>query len=131
MIAATSAWIELLRGTGSRAHLRLREALRRGQPVWMPDLVYQELLLGARHPAEFIRLDTVLDQAERWAPADGRETARYAAMLYARCRWQGLTVRSTADCFVAACALEAGVPLLHADRDFEHIAAIEPRLTFA
>ena len=52
-------------------------------------------------------------------------------MLYARCRWQGITIRSPNDCLIAACAVEAGEPLLHADRDFERIAAIEPRLRLA
>jgi predicted nucleic acid-binding protein len=49
-------------------------------------------------------------------------------MLYARCRWRGITIRSPNDCVIAACAIEAGDSLLHADRDFEAIAAIEPRL---
>jgi predicted nucleic acid-binding protein len=63
-----------------------------------------------------------------WSPHDAHETAREAALLYARCRWQGITIRSPNDCLIAACAIEAGLPLLHADQDFGHIASIEPRL---
>ena len=41
-----------------------------------------------------------------------------------------MTLRSPNDCLVAACAVEADEPLLHADKDFERIASIEPRLRF-
>jgi predicted nucleic acid-binding protein len=51
-----------------------------------------------------------------------------AALLYARCRWQGLTVRNPIDCVVAACALEADLPLLARDDDFVHLQRIEPAL---
>ncbi|WP_048438091.1 PIN domain nuclease [Caenimonas sp. SL110] len=130
MIADTSAWVELFRGTGSPAHLRLRRALQRQEPLRMLDAVYQELLQGARSPRHFIQLQQQLDVVPVWSPDDARELARQAAMLYARCRWQGLTIRSPHDCLIAASAIEAGEPLLHADRDFEHLAGIDPRLQF-
>ena len=49
-------------------------------------------------------------------------------MLYARCRWQGLSVRSPNDCGVAACAIASDLPVLTQDRDFECIASVEPAL---
>lgn len=129
MIADTSAWVELLRGTNSQAHVRLRDALVQKVRVWMPDTVYLELLLGARSPAHFVQLQTQLDLLPALVSDDPRETSRQAAMLYARCRWRGLTIRSPNDCLIAAFAIEAGEPLLHADRDFVAIASVEPRLT--
>ena len=131
MIADSSAWIEFLRASGSPQHLRLKRALASGQLVLMLDVVYQEVLQGASGVAEFIQLQTLLDDAPTRTSPDSRETARQAAMLYARCRWRGITIRSPNDCLIAACAVEAGEPLLHADRDFERIAAIEPRLRLA
>ena len=131
MIADTSAWVEFLRATGSRCDLRLRKAFRAEQIVWMPSVVLQELLQGARNPAQFNRLEA---QLERLPGLDGmspRDLAREAAMLYARCRWQGLTVRSPNDCVVAACAIAAGLPVLAQDRDFEAIARVEPGLMLA
>jgi predicted nucleic acid-binding protein len=128
MIVDSSAWVELLRSTGSRIDLRLRRALRAGDPVAIPDVVYQEVLQGANGPRHFLRLQEQLDAVPAFVPQDARETARHAAMLYARCRWQGITIRSPNDCIIAACALEAAQPLLHADRDFERIAAVEPQL---
>ncbi|MBA3773778.1 MAG: PIN domain nuclease [Ramlibacter sp.] len=131
MIADTSAWIEMLRASGSAADMRLKQALLKRQRLLMPDVVYQELLQGVPSPQKFMALQAQLDAVPAFLPADARETARQAAMLYARCRWQGITIRSPNDCLIAACAIEAGEPLLHADRDFERIAAIEPRLRLA
>jgi len=130
-MADSSAWIDYLRATGSHADNRLTLALTRRERVWMPAPVYREILQGASGPDHFIQLQALLDAAVPWDAEDARETARQAALLYARCRWQGVTIRSPNDCLIAACALEAGEPLLHADRDFERIAAIEPRLQFA
>jgi predicted nucleic acid-binding protein len=131
MIADTSAWIEMLRATGSTVDQRLQQVLRKGQKLLMPDVVYQEVLQGCANAQQFMRLQAQLDLVPAFMPDDARETARQAAILYARCRWQGITIRSPNDCLIAACAIEAEEPLLHADRDFERMAAIEPRLRFA
>jgi len=114
--------------TGSPVHLRLREALVRREPVWLPDVVLQELLQGARSPADFVRLELQLERLPRPSDPPARDLARDAALLYARCRWRGLTIRSPNDCLVAACAIAAGMPLLAHDRDFVSIAAVEPTL---
>jgi predicted nucleic acid-binding protein len=128
MIADTSAWVELFRGTGSAVHLRLRQALQGGEDLFMPDAVYQELLQGARSASHFMLLQTELDTVRTFDASDSREISRQAAMLYARCRWQGITIRSPNDCLIAACAIESGEPLLHADRDFLALAQIDNRL---
>jgi hypothetical protein len=131
MIADSSAWIEMLRATGSQADQRLRQVLISGARLLMPFAVYQEVLQGAGSPRDFMRLQSQLDNVPRFEPEDIHETSRHAAMIYARCRWSGHTPRSPNDCLIAACAIEAGEPLLHADRDFDRIAAIEPRLRLA
>jgi predicted nucleic acid-binding protein len=131
MIADSSAWVEYLRATGSPQHMRLKQAISRRQRVFMLDVIYQEVLQGAGSVGQYIQLQTRLDNVSSWEPEDSREIASQAAMLYARCRWQGFTIRSPNDCLIAVSAIEAGEPLLHADRDFERIAEIEPRLRFA
>ncbi len=128
MIADSSAWIAFFRSTGSPVDLRLSLAIRNGEPLHMPDAVYQEVLQGARNSAHFDPLREQLEQVERFVPLDLRQCTENAAHLYARCRWRGVTIRSANDCLIAMCAIEAGVPLLHDDRDFEAIARIEPRL---
>jgi len=128
MIVDTSAVIEFLRGTGSSTHRALAQALRDDVPVWIPAVVLQEVLQGARDASHFVRLQAQLDQLSMFEPEDTHELHRQAALLLARCRWQGVTVRSPMDCVVAACALKADMPLLALDRDFSGIARIEPKL---
>ena len=128
MIADTSAWVELFRGTESAVHLRLRQALQHREELFMPDVVYQELLQGARSANHFVLLQSELDTVRTLDAFDSHEISRQAALLYARCRWQGITIRSPNDCLIAACAIESGEPLLHADRDFLTLAQIDNRL---
>jgi len=128
MIADSSAWIELLRATGSHVDLRLQKAIQQGEVLLMPEVVYREVLQGAPTPMHFMRLQGQLDAIPVFLPDDLHALATQAAMLYARCRWQGITIRSPNDCLIAACAIEADVPLLHADRDFLTLASIDRRL---
>ncbi len=43
-------------------------------------------------------------------------------MLYRACRQNGATVRKLIDCLIAAVAIRANVPILHADADFDTLA---------
>ena len=45
-----------------------------------------------------------------------------AAAIYRSCRIRGETVRRMIDCLTAAVAIREGVPVLHADHDFDVIA---------
>jgi len=51
------------------------------------------------------------------------------AGLYRAARNRGLTVRSSVDCLIAACALRHDLDVLHRDRDFEAIAHVSPLRT--
>ncbi len=128
MIADTSAWIEFLRASGSPEDVRMQNALRNEEAILVPEVVYREVLQGAASARHFMDLQALLDDMDHYVSADPMQLARNASLLYARCRWRGFTVRSSNDCLVAACAIEAGEPLLTRDRDFGHIARIEPKL---
>jgi predicted nucleic acid-binding protein len=49
-----------------------------------------------------------------------------AVSLYRTARRRGLTVRSSVDCLIAACALRHDLEVLHRDRDFTALARITP-----
>ena len=49
-----------------------------------------------------------------------------AAALYKTGRQRGFTIRSTADCIVAAVAIEHNATVWHKDRDFAAIARYSP-----
>jgi predicted nucleic acid-binding protein len=128
MIADTSAWIEFLRASGSPADIKLRQAMRDAEAILVPEVVYREVLQGASNLSGFYELQELLDGMPAYTSVDPWDLSRSAALLYARCRWHGFTVRSPNDCWIAACAIEADEFLLAQDRDFAAISRIEPKL---
>ena len=128
MLVDSSVWIPYLRGDASAGVRELVAALRRGAAVWLAAPILQEVLQGADSEARFSRWDRILGELPLLTDPDARATARHAALLYARCRWLGITPRSANDCLIATHAISHGVPLLHNDRDFVSIALAEPKL---
>jgi len=57
-----------------------------------------------------------------------REIVDDAVALYRAARRAGVTVRSSVDCLIAACALRHGLTVLHCDRDFPSLARVSPLL---
>jgi predicted nucleic acid-binding protein len=49
-----------------------------------------------------------------------------AVALFRAARRSGVTVRSSVDCLIAACAIRHDLDVLHRDRDFEGIARVSP-----
>jgi len=122
ILVDTSAWVEFLRATGSRAHARLRDLLQGGEELATTELVVMEVLAGARDHAHLDRLRRVVLGRCQMLTGHGLADYEEAAAIFRRCRAEGSTVRRLNDCLIAAVAIRAGVPLLHADQDFEQIA---------
>ena len=128
MLVDSSVWIAYLRGEDLSEVELLARALQNRDSVWLAPPILQEVLQGADTADRFARWDRVLGELPMIIAPDGREAARSAAHLYARCRWAGVTPRSANDCLIAINAISGGIPLLHRDRDFDSIAIVEPRL---
>lgn len=129
MLVDSSVWIDFLRGGRAVETLFLKASLERGVPVWLAAPILQEVLQGAHSRQRFDKWDRALGELPMLQDADLRGLTRAAARLYARCRWQGFTPRSTNDCLIATYAIRSELPLLHRDRDFDQIAMIEQTLT--
>ncbi|MDN5794981.1 MAG: PIN domain nuclease [Intrasporangium sp.] len=118
ILVDTSAWVEFLRDTGSPACQRVDEVL--GDEIATCHPVRMEVLAGARDEQHLRSLRGLLARAAvlQTLPGDYED----AAALYRLCRRRGETVRKLIDCLIAAHAIRAGVPLLHADADFDALA---------
>jgi predicted nucleic acid-binding protein len=118
VLVDSSAWIAFLRGSRRAVTNRVDALLASNITTCGP--VVMEVLAGARDEAHLSDLRRLLARATMIAtiPSD-YETA---AQLYRSCRRQGATVRKLVDCFIAAHALRAEVPILHDDRDFDVLA---------
>jgi len=125
ILVDTSAWVEYLRGTGSRVQRRVRELLESEVRLASTEVVVMEVLAGARDDAHVERLRRLLFGCE-FLPLAGVSDYEDAAALYRQCRRAGKTLRSLTDCLIAVVAIRAGTELIHADRDFDTIARHAP-----
>jgi predicted nucleic acid-binding protein len=122
LLADSSAWMELLRETGSSIDWRLDSALAvSDEEVATTDVVIMEVLAGARDDAHRDRLRRMLYGC-RFLTVDGPADYEQAAEIYRACRRQGETVRKMTDCLIAAVAIRNEAELLQCDADFEAIA---------
>lgn len=85
------------------------------------DVVVMEVLAGARNVEHARSLRRLLLSCEL-LPVFGLSDFEEAAAIHQQCRRSGARVRSLSDCLIAAVAIRARAPILHADRDFQVIA---------
>lgn len=118
ILVDTSAWIEFLRDTGSPVCERVDGLV--GGEMATCDPVRMEVLAGARDDGHLRELRGLLARAT--VIDVGATHYEEAAILFRTCRARGETVRRLIDCLIAAAAIAADVPILHADADFEVLA---------
>jgi predicted nucleic acid-binding protein len=121
LVVDSTVWVDLFRGYATRHVSILRVELTR-QRVLVGDLVMHEVLRGFRTDAVARLVAHQLDHFA-FATMGGREIAARAADHYRRLRSMGITVRKTVDLLIGTFCIERGLPLLHADRDYEPMAA--------
>lgn len=122
----SSAWIEYLRRTGSRADLQVTELVERAAPAaGVTEPVIMELLAGARDSTDFRKL-RLLTTAMPLCGIDPVCDYTEGAALYKLLRNEGLTLPSITDCLIAAIARRRDATVVHADADFDRIAARYP-----
>lgn len=122
ILVDTSIWIEFFRQSSDlelEAVVDLEEVV-----TCLP--VLQEVLQGfddqrAYHLAREAMLAFPMVESPL-----SEEVFQLAIDLYRSARRAGLTVRSSVDCLIGACALRSSLTVLHRDRDFDSLAQISP-----
>ena len=120
ILVDTSVWVAVLR---RRKPLDLEGILDFNEVVTCLPVI-QEVLQGIPDESAF----QIAEQAMFSLPcveSPLREgVVREAIDLYRTARIRGLTVRSSVDCLIAACALRHDLDVLHIDRDFDALARV-------
>jgi predicted nucleic acid-binding protein len=88
--------------------------------------VYQEILQGIRDESAFKSMRKVLQAAIFVESPLSMGIHDDAIGLYRSARRHGLTVRSSVDCLIAACAIRHQLIVLHHDRDYTALAEVSP-----
>ncbi|HET7157642.1 MAG TPA: PIN domain-containing protein [Burkholderiales bacterium] len=131
LLVDSSVWIDFLAGRKTKAVEYFRERLEARETFALTELIYLEVLQGVREPDKAKKISNYLRAQLLLTPRGVLQTYDAAANLYRRCRAAGIAVRSMIDCLIAQMAAEYGAVLLHNDRDYEHIARVEPKLKLA
>ena len=122
-VVDTSVWIEFLRGNDTPEGAVLRKMIEEDAPVHITPSILQELLMGVSKDDQFAELKETLF-AFPLLVYPHIAAALGAAELYRSARKNGVTVRKSVDCLIAWYAIEAELPVLHRDRDFDLLAEV-------
>lgn len=118
ILVDTSVWIEVFR---RKDPLDLERVVSFDDIVTCGPIV-QEVLQGFREDAAFARARLALTNLPWVESPMSAAVFETAAELFRTGRRRGLTIRSSVDCLIAACALRNQLTVLHQDRDFPQIA---------
>ncbi len=118
----TSVWIELFRKSTT---LDLESLVDLDEIVTCLPVI-QEVLQGFDDQRAYRIADEAMHALPIVESPMSAAVFRAAAELYRTARRAGLTVRSSTDCLIGACALRNSLTILHHDRDFDALASIAP-----
>ena len=120
ILVDTSVWIDVFR----RQHPLDLESLVPFDEIVVCLPVVQEILQGIGDESSYrVARNALLAMPTIESSMDDGVFLE-AAQLFRAARRAGLTVRSSIECLIAACALRHDIPVLHSDRDFTALAKI-------
>lgn len=120
LLVDTSVWVEVFR---KNSRLVLTDLVDMDEIVTCVPVV-QEVLQGFRHESAFRTAREAMLAFPIVESPIGLDVFEEAVDLYRSARRQGLTVRSSTDCLVAACALRNDLAVLHHNRDYALLAQV-------
>ena len=121
ILVDTSVWIELL--NGKPAVQPSEDDLLRFVTC---GVIVQEVFQGLRDTPAARSFAEYFEAVPCLADPMPRRVFTAAADIYRQGRRRGYTIRSSADCLIAAVAIEYEIPFWHSDRDFDAISAYTP-----
>ncbi|HEY2898945.1 MAG TPA: PIN domain-containing protein [Polyangia bacterium] len=119
ILVDSSVWIESFRRGGRRI-----DALVSLDDVVTCLPVVQEVLQGFDDDRAFGIARTAMQALPHIESPLSASVIDDAVDLYRAARKRGLTVRSSVDCLIAACALRHDLEVLHRDRDYQALAMV-------
>jgi len=124
LLVDTSAWVEIFRRP---ARLRIEDLGGLDEVVTCLPVI-QEVLQGFGDERAFRVAREAMTALPLVESPLRRVVFEEAVDLFRAARRSGLTVRSSADCLIACCALRHGLTVVHRDRDFSALARVAPLL---
>jgi predicted nucleic acid-binding protein len=117
----TSVWIDHLNDARTPQVAKLRDMINNHRDIIVVgDLVLSEVLQGLSSDREAALVEAELARFAIRSMVGG-DIAIQSAANYRMLRERGVTVRKTIDVLIGTFCIENGLPLLHSDRDFDHM----------
>ena len=123
-IVDSTVWVDFFNGKNTGETNLLASLLVKNQ-LAIGDLILAEVLQGFRNPKDHEQAAFHLSHLPCFDMV-GKALAIKSAANYRLLRSKGITLRKTIHMLIATCCMEQGHPLLHADRDFDLLAAHLP-----
>jgi len=117
IVVDSSVWIDFFGGMSTPEVERL-DGLLGVTPLAIGDLILVEVMQGFRTDQD-VATARQLFRSLALLPMLGGSNAWKAAENYRQLRRKGITVRKTIDGIIATACIEANLPLLFSDRDFQ------------
>jgi predicted nucleic acid-binding protein len=117
IVVDSSVWIDFFNGVTTPEVDRL-DALLGVTPLAIGDLILVEVIQGFRNERD-VATARQLFRSLALLPLLGGSNPWKAAENYRQLRRKGITVRKTIDGIIATACIEANLPLLFSDRDFQ------------
>lgn len=117
VLADTTAWVDYLRGQDTPSAKALDRAIAE-DVVLLGDLILAEIMRGLPDERTAKLVSAALERFNV-VVIGGKSVALQAATNYRFLRSKAITVRGTIDLMIGTWCIMTGVPLLHADRDFD------------
>jgi predicted nucleic acid-binding protein len=117
IVVDSSVWIDFFNGVSTPEVERL-DGLLGVTPLAIGDLILVEVMQGFRNEQD-VATARQLFRSLALLPMLGGSNPWNAAENYRKLRRQGITVRKTIDGIIATACIEANLPLLFSDRDFQ------------
>jgi len=119
VLVDTSIWIDFFANKQTPHVSVLELLLAEGEDVCTCGIVLTEVLQGVRDDRIYKKIKSYFSNLI-YLPMNQSSFVKSADM-YRSLRRNGITIRKSLDCMIAAVAIIHGVQLLHNDRDFDPI----------
>jgi predicted nucleic acid-binding protein len=124
VLVDSTVWIDFLRGASTSQVERLVALIVAREDLCICGFVFTEVLQGIRNEKEFVSTKALLGRLV-YLDTD-RSTFELGATIFRSLRAQGITIRNSIDCLIAATVVQHQVALLEADRDLVFIDSHYP-----
>ena len=119
LLVESTVWIDFFVGRKSAQTEKLRERILNRDDICCCGFVLTEVLQGVREDKQYASVKHHFENLIYLD--DDRTTFELGAAIYRNLRRQGLTIRNSIDCLIAAIVIQQRVNLLENDRDYEFI----------